>query len=192
MKEPTIIHPVIMAVPEPDRRLKGRHKVTALRRIARKALYQSARYSGFTLGTLEKAENGAPLPSNGIYWSLTHKESYVAAVTAPQPIGIDIEKNRPFTEGLYRRLAEHPAPVLDRVAAHIQQHAATRTVHIPEPGHMRPIVLLGLLAVYYYFDYQAFWLEAYSDTGTTSSTSPACSSTWSPSRSSCGSPSASR
>jgi hypothetical protein len=27
------------------------------------------------------------------------------------------------------------------------------------------IVLLGLLAVYYYFDYQAFWLEAYGDFG---------------------------
>lgn len=106
MNKPTIIHPVIMAVPEPERRLKGRDKVAALRRIARIALERSARHSGVTLGALEKTESGAPLPSNGIYWSLTHKESYVAAVTAPQPIGIDIEKNRPCAEGLYRRLAE--------------------------------------------------------------------------------------
>lgn len=97
-----------MAVPEPERRLKGREKVTALRRMARKALHLCARYSGVQLGSLEKAENGAPLPSNGVFWSLSHKESYVAAVTASRPVGIDIEKiekDRPRLKGLYQRLA---------------------------------------------------------------------------------------
>jgi 4'-phosphopantetheinyl transferase len=102
---PVKIHPVIMAVPGPERKLKGREKLAALRQIARKALHRSAHYSGVILGPLEKAENGAPLPSNGIYWSLTHKESYVAAVTAPHPIGIDIEKDRPCSKRLYQRLA---------------------------------------------------------------------------------------
>ena len=106
MTQRTTIHPVIMAVPEDERSLKGREKVTVLRRVAREALHQSARYSGVTLGPLEKAENGAPLPSNGIHWSLTHKELDVAAVTAPHPIGIDIEKDRPVSEGLYNRLAD--------------------------------------------------------------------------------------
>ena len=105
MNEPIKIHPVILAVPEPERQLKGRDKVAALRRVARTALQLSAQYSGVTLGSLEKAENGAPLPSNGIHWSLTHKERYVAAVTAPHPIGIDIEKNRPCSDRLYQRLA---------------------------------------------------------------------------------------
>jgi 4'-phosphopantetheinyl transferase len=105
MTEPTTIHPVIMAVSEPERRLKGREKVTALRRIARKALHLSARFSGVALGSLEKAENGAPLPSNGVFWSLSHKERYVAAVTASRPIGIDIEKDRPCSERIYQRLA---------------------------------------------------------------------------------------
>jgi 4'-phosphopantetheinyl transferase len=106
MTQRTTIHPVVLAVPEPECSLKGREKVAVLRRIAREALYQSARFSRVTLGPLEKADNGAPLPSNGMHWSLTHKAQYVAAVTAPHPIGIDIEKDRPVTEGLYRRLAD--------------------------------------------------------------------------------------
>ncbi len=105
MTKPSKIHPVVMAVPESERQLKGREKVSVLRRLAREALRASAGYSGVELGPLEKAESGAPLPSNGIYWSLTHKSDYVAAVTALRPIGIDIEKDRPFSEGLYKRLA---------------------------------------------------------------------------------------
>ncbi len=103
--EPTTIHPVIMMVPPEERTLKRRDKVDSLRRWARKALAQSAEYSGLTLGALEKGEHGAPLPSNGVYWSLSHKDNYVAAVTARHPIGIDVEKRRPFLPALYDRLA---------------------------------------------------------------------------------------
>jgi 4'-phosphopantetheinyl transferase len=99
------IHPVIMAVPQPDLELKGREKVAALRRCARKALAHSARCSSVSLGPLKKDDHGAPLPFNGVHWSLTHKESFVAAVTAPHPIGIDIEKVRPFNAALHQRLA---------------------------------------------------------------------------------------
>jgi len=102
----TTIHPVILAVPRPELELKGREKVTALRRRAREALASSARYSGVaSLGPLEKDEHGAPLPFKGVYWSLTHKERYVAAVTAPHPIGIDIEMVRPYNAALRQRLA---------------------------------------------------------------------------------------
>lgn len=106
MNKPTTIHPVIMAVPDAERQLKRKEKVAALKRIARQALAQSAQYSGVRLGPLEKNDKGAPLASDGIHWSLTHKEDYVAAVTAPHPVGIDIEKNRPFSKGLYSRIAE--------------------------------------------------------------------------------------
>jgi 4'-phosphopantetheinyl transferase len=101
----TTIHPVIMAVPESDLGLKGREKVAALGRRARQALTQSARFSGVRLGSLEKDGHGAPLPSNGTHWSLTHKERYVAAVTAPHSVGIDIEKIRPVRAGMHQRLA---------------------------------------------------------------------------------------
>lgn len=99
------IHPVIMAVPDSDAVLKGREKVAALRRCAREALAHSARFGGVSLGPLEKDEHGAPLPFNGVHWSLTHKERFVAAVTAPHPIGIDIEMVRPFNAALHQRLA---------------------------------------------------------------------------------------
>lgn len=104
MLTPTI-HPIIMAVPQSDRELKGREKVVALRRCAREALAYSARWSGVSLGPLKKDDHGAPLPFSGVHWSLTHKESFVAAVTGPHPIGIDIEKVRPFNAALHQRLA---------------------------------------------------------------------------------------
>jgi 4'-phosphopantetheinyl transferase len=100
-----ILHPVILAVPGSDLGLKGREKVAALGQHARQALAHSARFGGVRLGPLEKDDHGAPLPSNGIHWSLTHKERYVAAVTAPRPVGIDIEKIRPVRAGMYQRLA---------------------------------------------------------------------------------------
>lgn len=99
------LHPVVMAVPYGERDLKGRRKVAALGRYARQALERSAQFSGVTLGTLRKRENGAPLPSRGIHWSLTHKSAYVAAVAAPQPVGIDIEKIRSCSRALYDRIA---------------------------------------------------------------------------------------
>lgn len=102
----TTIHPVIRPVPLEEQQLKGRDKVACLRAQARKALALSARYSQVTLGPLVKAKNGAPQPSNGIYWSLTHKNAYVAAVTSLAPVGIDIEEIAPVSEGVANRIAE--------------------------------------------------------------------------------------
>ena len=100
------IHPVIVQVPEAEQKLIGRDKVKSLSRYARKALTRSARYSGYTLGPLEKDDRGAPLPSNGIHWSLTHKVRYVAAVTAPHRVGIDIERIKPCSQRLHERIAD--------------------------------------------------------------------------------------
>ena len=99
------LHPVIMAVPEADRLLKGPKMVNALRRHARNALAHSAQLSGLMLETLEKDDRGAPLPCDGVYWSLTHKTNNVAAVVARQAVGIDIEALRPCSPNLYQRIA---------------------------------------------------------------------------------------
>ncbi|MDA8139690.1 MAG: 4'-phosphopantetheinyl transferase superfamily protein [Desulfobacteraceae bacterium] len=99
------IHPVIGPVPLAEQQLKMRAKVEALRRLARLALQRSAQFSGFQMGVLKQAENGAPLPSNGIHWSLSHKNIYVAAVASWTPVGIDIEQIAPYSEGVARRLA---------------------------------------------------------------------------------------
>ena len=100
------LFPVICAVPDKDRLLKGRAKVACLSRQAREALNISARKSGIVLETLLKKENGAPLPFNGTYWSLSHKSSYVCAVVARANIGIDIEKIRPVSHALFKKTAD--------------------------------------------------------------------------------------
>ena len=105
LKKATALQPVIMPVPAAHRQLRGREMVAALRHHARNALAHSARFSRMTLGALKKDGNGAPLPSNGVYWSLSHKRAYVAAVVAPHPVGIDIEALRPTSAGLRRRIA---------------------------------------------------------------------------------------
>lgn len=99
------IYPVLLPVAPGKRALSGREKVVYLSAHARKALALSAQETDIVLGALEKNGEGAPLPSNGYYWSLAHKSDYVTAVVADVPIGIDIEKAREVTPGLYRRIA---------------------------------------------------------------------------------------
>ena len=48
---------------------------------------------------------GAPLPLNDIYWSITHKTRYVGGVVAPTPVGIDIERIRECSRGLFAKTA---------------------------------------------------------------------------------------
>jgi len=100
-----VVYPVILAVPDKDRRLTGREMVVNLSYHARRALEISARKSNVHLSDLLKDENGAPLPFDGNYWSLTHKPSYVGGVIASTRIGIDIEKIRPRSKGLFKKTA---------------------------------------------------------------------------------------
>lgn len=92
----TTVYPIILPVSHscPDR-LSGREKVTLMRTAARKAVALSAQKSGVTLGPLTKDERGAPLPVNGVYWSLSHKTRCVAAVVSGEKIGIDVEELLP-------------------------------------------------------------------------------------------------
>jgi 4'-phosphopantetheinyl transferase len=100
-----LIYPVILSVPVKNQQLAGREKVTFLSRHARRALEISALKSRIQLGDLNKNKNGAPLPFNGNYWSVTHKAGYVGGVIAQTKIGIDLEKMRPMTASLYRKTA---------------------------------------------------------------------------------------
>ena len=99
------IYPVIFAVPEEVVDFKPRDRVKFLSRYARQALTLSAQKSNMPLGELKQDENGAPLPSNDIYWSITHKTQYVGGVVAPAPIGIDIERIRECAPGLFAKTA---------------------------------------------------------------------------------------
>ncbi len=100
-----VLHAVILAVPPMVRGLRGPAQLRAISSYARTALAWSAAFSGRQLGALQKGERCEPLPSNGWHWSLSHTADYVAAVTAEHPVGIDIERIRPFTEELKQRVA---------------------------------------------------------------------------------------
>jgi 4'-phosphopantetheinyl transferase len=99
------IHPVILTVPRDARDLPPNQRVHFLSRYAREALRRSAERMQVELGPLEKDARGAPLPSQGCFWSLTHKPEYVGGVLAPSPIGLDLEKIRSCSEALFRRAA---------------------------------------------------------------------------------------
>ena len=105
MNNSSVIFPVILAVPAADQALRGRAKTTALSWHARRALQMSVERSGLAPGLLPKGEDGAPIPSNGCYWSLSHKTAYVGGVAAESQIGIDIEQIRPIQNPLYRKTA---------------------------------------------------------------------------------------
>jgi len=100
-----ILHPVILPVPERVQKFKPRDRVLYLSRHARRALERSAAKSGIRAGELLKDANGMPLPFDGTFWSITHKTQYVGGVVAPTPIGLDIERIRDFSRGLFRKTA---------------------------------------------------------------------------------------
>jgi len=86
-------------------RLSGAAKVDHLSRIAREAVKLSAKKSGVSTPDLPQDENGVPLPVDGIYWSISHKPKYVAAVVSRNRVGIDVEEIKPRTESLFPYLA---------------------------------------------------------------------------------------
>ncbi|RZB34589.1 MAG: 4'-phosphopantetheinyl transferase [Desulfobacteraceae bacterium Eth-SRB1] len=101
------IYPVILSVPEENITLSGRERVSYLSEYARKALEISAKKSFIHLGDPLKDEKGVPMPVDGNYWSVSHKPKYVAGVTAPEKIGIDIEEIKTCSESLFKKVADH-------------------------------------------------------------------------------------
>jgi len=101
-----VLHPVILPVTAAQRGLKGPEKVRHLSARARRALALSAARSGVALPHLPKDDRGAPLPVNGVYWSISHKSDYVAGVVSLDPVGIDLEEIRTFSEGVRRKIAD--------------------------------------------------------------------------------------
>ncbi|MBW2180524.1 MAG: 4'-phosphopantetheinyl transferase superfamily protein [Deltaproteobacteria bacterium] len=100
------LYPVVLAVPDEGRSLSGRDRVAYLSRYARRALEISAKKSGVKVTSFLKDSDGIPQPVDGNYWSITHKPEYVGAVLAPKKIGIDIEKFRTFSKGLFKKTAD--------------------------------------------------------------------------------------
>ena len=151
-----ILYPVILAVPEADQDLAARERVENLSRHARKALGISAKKSGVAIERLLKDEHGAPLPFAGNYWSVTHKPAYVGGVIAAVRIGIDIEKIRPCSEALFKKVAKDSEwnlsneeaytlffrywtakeAVLKATGAGIRDLSKCRIVHVMDADHL--------------------------------------------------------
>ena len=90
----TALHPVIMKLPSRLAAMSGLEKSKALSALARKALDLSAERSNITPPAPVKDARGAPQPTAGVYWSLSHSVDCVAAVVAPYGVGIDLEQIR--------------------------------------------------------------------------------------------------
>ncbi|NNK85078.1 MAG: 4'-phosphopantetheinyl transferase superfamily protein [Desulfobacterales bacterium] len=101
-----VVYPVILSVPDSAKELTRRDRVKYLSQYARRAVKISAEKSGIKLGDLIKKDNGSPLPSDGNYWSVTHKPDYVGGVVCSDQIGIDIEKIRPCSKALFKKTAD--------------------------------------------------------------------------------------
>jgi len=100
------IYPVILKVPEEKQALTGRELVRFLSQYAREAVISSAQKSGIDFFVFEKNDDGVPMPSNGFFWSLSHKPEYVAGVISDARIGIDIEPIRPVQSSLVNRILD--------------------------------------------------------------------------------------
>ncbi|MFO7965079.1 MAG: 4'-phosphopantetheinyl transferase superfamily protein [Desulfobacterales bacterium] len=96
---------MIHRFPERKRKLPPNERVVCLSRHARKALAVSAASSGVVLGELIKDADGVPIPSNGCYWCITHKPSFVGGVVSADPVGLDLEEIKPCHPGLFRKVA---------------------------------------------------------------------------------------
>jgi 4'-phosphopantetheinyl transferase len=105
MLEIQTVCPVVLRVPSSEQGLTGKEKVIFLSAFARKALFMSASKSNVVLEKMNKNADGGPLPYNGVYWSISHKSTYVAGVVASRPIGIDLERIRPVDLALYDKIA---------------------------------------------------------------------------------------
>jgi len=101
------LNPVVKRVPGEILALGGRASVQALGLLARECVRLSAEKSGLPLPhEFPKGDRGEPLPVQGVNWSLSHKKSCVAGIASCWKSGIDVERLRPVSDGLVRRICQ--------------------------------------------------------------------------------------
>ncbi len=80
-------------------------QVQLQREASRTALRLCARRCGAPADGWKKDDRGAPLPSAGHFWSVSHKRHWAAAVIADCAVGIDIEHLAPRPRELHDAIA---------------------------------------------------------------------------------------
>ncbi len=95
-----------MRIPDTAKVLRGKEKVVALSRYARQSAMSSAVESNLSISNFRKDEKGVPKPVGGVFWSISHKEEMVAGVVSTGCVGIDIEKIKTVSNGLFGRVLD--------------------------------------------------------------------------------------
>lgn len=113
------LQPVVIAVPDAIRQLRGRILVRRLSRLARLALRRAVVGRACPTGPWVQDAQGVPQPTDGLFWSVSHKPAYVAGVAAPHPVGIDLEPLLPRSPKLYAKIASPAEWQLRREAKEI-------------------------------------------------------------------------
>ncbi len=112
--------------------MTGKEKTVALSRLARECAAASALKSNLAVKAFETDESGAPLPSNGVFWSLSHKPEIVAGVASTKEVGIDIEKLKPVSAAVFTRIVDETEavyfPVRDRILVFFRVFTAKEAV----------------------------------------------------------------
>ncbi len=85
--------------------LTGPQRLERQRRYARAALRKCAELSGAPTDGWRQSEKRVPMPNGDFHWSIAHKRSWVAAVIADRPVGIDIEHVAPRKTDLFDEVA---------------------------------------------------------------------------------------
>jgi 4'-phosphopantetheinyl transferase len=93
-------------VPEAIKALKGKENVVALSRLARVSARASAVKSECRIHRFIKNKLGVPLPSNGVFWSVSHKPGFVAGVVSTEKIGIDLEQLKEVSGALFQKIVD--------------------------------------------------------------------------------------
>lgn len=86
------IHVVVHPTPGQQPIHPARARVRAQSEAARDAAREAARRVGAPEPALQQDDDGAPLASDGWYWSVAHDASYVAGAVHRAPLGIDLER----------------------------------------------------------------------------------------------------
>lgn len=99
-----ILRPVLMRITERESP-RGPQRLERQRRYARAALRKCAELSGAPTEGWRQSDERVPMPNGRFHWSIAHKRSWVAAVIADRPVGIDIEHVAPRKTDLFDEVA---------------------------------------------------------------------------------------
>ncbi len=102
---PATLYAVLFRVPNTTAP-RTPQSVRLQREVSRWALAHSAKLCGAPEDGWTSDADSVPVARDGLYWSVSHKRHWVAAVIADQPVGIDIERIEPRRSMMHEAVAD--------------------------------------------------------------------------------------